>query len=148
MNTEVNFDKQCKETLMWVYDVAERTICPEREDWAFDALRSVLHAIRDRTTIEEAFHLSAQLPVLLRGYFFEGYRPSGRKIKMNAGQFLIRIRKDMGPSNELAPEEAFSAVLKVLYEHISIGELEDVKKSMPKNIVNLWERELQNRTVW
>ncbi len=148
MNAELNFDKQCKEALMWVYDVAERTTCPERADWAFSALRSVLHAIRDRTTIEEAFHLSAQLPVLLRGYYFEGYRPSAQKIKMNAGQFLIRIRKDMGPSNELSPEEAFSAVLKVLYEHLSVGELEDVKQSMPKNIVKLWESELRNRTVW
>jgi uncharacterized protein (DUF2267 family) len=148
MSTNVNFDKQCKETLTWVYDVAGRTAYPEREDWAFNALRSVLHAIRDRTTIEEAFHLAAQLPVLLRGYYFEGYRPSGKKIKMNAGQFFIRIRKDLGPSNELTPEEAFSAVLKVLYEHVSIGEIEDVKHSMPKDIVNIWEQELQNRTVW
>lgn len=148
MNSEVNFDNQCKETLMWVYDVAQRTTCPEREDWAFNALRAVLHAIRDRTTIEEAFHLSAQLPVLLRGYYFEGYRPSGKKIKLNAGQFLIRIRKELGASNELSPEDALSAVLKVLYEHVSIGELEDVKKSMPKDIVNLWEQEIQNSTVW
>lgn len=148
MSTEVNFQKQCKETLTWVQHVAERTAYPERKDWAFNALRSVLHAIRDRTTIEEAFHLAAQLPVLLRGYYFEGYRPSAKKIKMNAGQFFIRIRKDLGPSNELSPEEAFSSVLKVLYEHVSIGEMEDVKRSMPNDIVNVWETELQNRTVW
>lgn len=148
MNTEVNFDKQCRETLMWVYDVAERTTCPEREDWAFNALRSVLHAIRDRTTIEEAFHLAAQLPVLLRGYYFEGFRPSAQKAKMNAGEFLIRIRKDMEPLTELSPEEAFGAVLVTLYEHVSIGELEDVKQSMPKDIVKLWEREIHNRAVW
>lgn len=148
MNSEVNFDKQCKETLMWVYDVAERTMYPEREDWAFNALRAVLHAIRDRTTIEEAFHFAAQLPVLLRGYYFEGYRPSAKKIKWNAEQFLIRIRKELGASNKLSPEEAFSAVLKVLYEHVSIGELDDVKKSMPEDIVKIWEKELHNSAVW
>lgn len=148
MNSELNFDKQCKETMMWVSDIAGRTMFPEREDWAFNALRAVLHAIRDRTTIEEAFHLSAQLPVLLRGYYFEGYRPSSKRIKMNAGQFLIRIRKDLGPSNELSAEDALGIVLKVLYEHISIGELEDVKHSLPKDIANLWESELQNRAVW
>lgn len=148
MSTEINFEKQCKETHMWVCDVAQRTAYPEREDWAFNALRSVLHAIRDRTTIEEAFHLAAQLPVLLRGYYFEGYRPSAQKVKMNAGQLLIRIRKDLGPSNEISAEDALGTTLKVLYEHISIGELEDVKRSMPKDIVNLWDNELQNRTVW
>ncbi|MDZ7717662.1 MAG: DUF2267 domain-containing protein [Balneolaceae bacterium] len=148
MNTKVHFDRQCKETLMWVYDVVERTSCPEREDWAFNALRAVLHAIRDRTTLEEAFHLSAQLPVLLRGYFFEGYRPSGKREKMNAEQFLDRIRKELGPSNELSAEEALSSVLGVLHEHVSIGELDDVKQSMPKDIANLWDKEIQNAAVW
>lgn len=138
MKNSIHIEQKCKETLLWVKRVAEMTEWPEREDWAFKALRAVLHAIRDQTTIEEAFHLSAQLPVLLRGYFFEGYNPSAPKKKLNSNQFLTGIQNNLGTSNKLSAEEAFNAVINVLYDHVSFGEMEEVKMTMPKRIVKLW----------
>jgi Uncharacterized conserved protein (DUF2267) len=42
------------------------------------ALRSVLHVLRNRLTPEQAVHLGAQLPLLVRGIFYEGWRIAGK----------------------------------------------------------------------
>jgi hypothetical protein len=43
---------------------------------AYSALRAVLHAVRDRITVDEAAHLGAQLPLLIRGIYCEGWHPA------------------------------------------------------------------------
>lgn len=45
---------------------------------AYHALRGVLFTLRDRPTPDEAAHLAAQLPLLVRGIYYEGYQPSNK----------------------------------------------------------------------
>jgi hypothetical protein len=57
-------------------------------------LRETLHAVRDFLTVDEAADLSAQLPVLIRGLFFEGWVPAKTPAKMRSvDQFLERVTK-------------------------------------------------------
>jgi len=44
--------------------------------YAYRALRAVMHAIRDRLTVDETAQLAAQLPELIRGIYYEGWDPS------------------------------------------------------------------------
>lgn len=139
MKTNVSFEKQSKETQQWLTEIAEQMDVPKRKDWAYSALKAVLHTIRDRTTLQEVFHLSAQLPVLIRGIFLESYSPTGKPLKMNAEQFIRMIRDQMGAGVEVSEIEAFRAVITVLYQKVSPGELNDIKGSMPKSIQRLWD---------
>jgi uncharacterized protein (DUF2267 family) len=139
MNEKVNFEKYCNEMKSWLTDIAGLMHVPERTDWAFNALRAVLHTLRDRSPLEEVFHLSAQLPVLVRGIYLEAYRPTGKPEKMNLDTFLKQIKKKMGAGVEVPPAEALRAVLTVLYEKISPGEMDDIRGAMPKDIQKLWD---------
>jgi uncharacterized protein (DUF2267 family) len=138
MKEQVNFEKQCNETKYWLREIAEEMRCPGKINWAFSALKAVLYTLRDRTTIQEVFHFSAQLPVLIRGIYFEGYKPAGKPVKMNSQEFMSQIKKLMGPSVDVPAAEAFRAVIIVLYNRTSHGEMDDIKGLMPKDIQKLW----------
>ena len=48
----------------------------ERRQQSYAALRAVLHALRDRLPVQESADLAAQLPVLIRGIYYEGWDPA------------------------------------------------------------------------
>jgi uncharacterized protein (DUF2267 family) len=140
MDLHANFEKYCNETASWVHDISLNMRAPERPDWGLKALRAVLHTIRDRTTVQEVFHLSSQLPALVRGIYFEGYKPQDKPVKMSADEFLNTVKNRLGPGVEVPPGEAVRSVLTVLYERISDGELADIRGLMPKDIQKLWDQ--------
>lgn len=143
MSEKINLEKYCNEAQSWLSNIADYMHTPGRTDWAFNVLKAVLHTLRDRTTVEEVFHLSAQLPVLIRGIYLEGYKPSGKPEKMNAEEFVRQIRNRMGPAIDIPATDATRAVFTILYEKTSPGEMDDIKGSMPKDIQRLWDNLVQ-----
>lgn len=146
MKEHVNFEKQCNDVKSWLNEIADEMRHPEKTDWALSALKAVLHTVRDRTTIQEVFHLSAQLPVLIRGIYFEGYKPSGKPDKMNSEKFMMQIKNRLAPGINIPVAEVFRAVMVVLYSRISPGEMKDIRGIMPKDIQKLWDNLLQEET--
>ena len=74
------FDKTVRKSNLWLKDVMERLDTRDRHH-AYSTLRAVLHALRDRIGAESSAHLGAQLPMLLRGLFYEGWDPTGKPTK-------------------------------------------------------------------
>lgn len=82
------FDTTLEKTNIWLRDVMAELGSKDRHE-AYLALRGVLHALRDRLQVEEAVQLGAQLPVLIRGFYYDGWRPSATpKKERHLGQFL------------------------------------------------------------
>ncbi|SMO63435.1 DUF2267 domain-containing protein [Fodinibius sediminis] len=133
------FNKYVEDVDSWIGEVAFYLDEEEREDWAYNALRGVLYALRDRLTPQELFQFSAQLPTLVRGVFFEGYHFDGKPEKYHVDEFLDRIDDALGPAADISPERAFEAVLQVLYDHISEGELNDIYRILPDDLKELWD---------
>lgn len=113
-------------------------------DWArpraYLLLHETLHAVRDFLTVDEAADLGAQLPVLLRGIYYEGWDPSKTPAKPRGkGDLLRRIeaRFDKEPLQD--PERAVSAVFDLLRRHVSGGEFDQVRNAMRKPIRELWD---------
>ena len=89
------FDKTVQESNLWLKDVMERLNTRDRHH-AYSTLRAVLHALRDRIGPESAAHLGAQLPMLLRGLFYEGWDPTGKPTKeRHEAAFLAHIAKEL-----------------------------------------------------
>lgn len=104
------------------------------------ALRAVLHALRDRLTPDEAVQLAAQLPLLIKGVYFDGWRPSATPQRMRSREeFLDMVRRPlMRGIPEADPEEVTRAVFRLLDEHVSGGEISDVRSVLPGEWSDLW----------
>lgn len=106
---------------------------------AYMLLRETLHAVRDFLTVEEAADLSAQLPLLIRGIYFEGWVPSRTPAyPRSVDDFLERVTKRFTGQPLLDPDVAVSAVFKLLRREISLGEFDQVSKAMRKSLRDLW----------
>ena len=77
----------------------------ERRNQSYAALPAVLHALRDRLTVDEVAHLAAQLPMLIRDICYDGWDPSRVPQTMSANEFLIRVRADFPFSTDTTTEE-------------------------------------------
>ncbi len=98
-------------------------------------LRATLHALRDFLTIEEAADLSAQLPVLIRGIYFEGWNPALNPAKpRNMDAFMARISEEFPTDRLENPEAAIAAVIKLLNRHVSPGEMSQIRQAMRKDL--------------
>ncbi len=102
-------------------------------------LRAVLIALRDRMTVEEATDLGAQLPMLIRGFYYEGWNPSKTPTgERDLQAFLNRVSQNLVLAVDGDPEEVTRAVFNLLQNHVTAGEIGDVKANLPKDIQPLW----------
>jgi uncharacterized protein (DUF2267 family) len=131
------FDTTLQKTSVWLNEILAELDSTDRH-LAYLALRATLHALRDRLTVEEAVHLGAQLPLLIRGFYYEGWTLSGKPHKEHRAGFLSGIQDCFGPGIAPDPERVARAVLKVLAHHVTAGEIKDVKQLLPKDLRNLW----------
>jgi uncharacterized protein (DUF2267 family) len=123
----------------WVNDVA-RELGTEDEAYAWRVLRAYLQVLRDRLTLDEAAQLAAQLPHLLRGVFYEGFDPGHQPEKIRDREtFLARLadRANLGDPSEAA--RAAATATRVLRQHVSPGEIDDVLAQLPAEIRELLE---------
>lgn len=137
MPERILFEQTLQTTHAWLSDVMHELGVDDRHK-ACDRIRASLHALRDRLTVEEAAHLGAQLPLLLRGVDYEGWKPAGKPVKdRSQEEFLQREEEDLADPT-IPPELAARAVLAVLSKHVSEGEVEDVRRTLPTHIRELW----------
>ena len=135
------FDETLHVTNAWLKGVMKATESDERED-AFTALRAVLQALRDRLTVDDAVHLGAQLPMLVRGFYYEGWHPAGRPYRERSKeQFLDHVEERMRGREHLDAEQVTRAVFRLLSERVSAGEIAQVKHALPKPVRELWPEE-------
>lgn len=131
------FDKTLQTTNLWLDEVM-KDLGPDRKI-AYRALGAALHALRDRLSVEEAADLAAQLPLLVRGVFFDGWRPVGKPDKVRTlDEFLSRISSELHDLRPVNAEIAARAVFRTIGLHVSPGEVAQVRAQLPEPIRRLW----------
>jgi uncharacterized protein (DUF2267 family) len=128
-----SIERSVHKTNEWLSEMAEELGTDSREQ-AWRGLRAYLQLLRDQLTIDEAAQLAAQLPMVLRGTFYEGFDPGQRKAKLRDREEILASLAERAQLTELAEAERVAeAATRVLSRHISAGELEDVLAQLPSD---------------
>jgi uncharacterized protein (DUF2267 family) len=105
----------------------------------------VLHQLRDRLTLQEAFDLAAQLPLIIRGIYFEGYQPLRVPEKIRSRQlFFDGVATKLQP-HRISPDMAVRSVFSILAYRCGAGEVDDVIDQLPAEIKSLWPKRSVHR---
>lgn len=135
------FDETVHLTNLWLKELMEDLGWEDRQR-AYHALRATLHALRDRLPVDAAAHLAAQLPMLVRGFYFEGWRPSGARTKQHTNaEFVARVAHAFENDPGADPERVVRSVFKLLSRHVSDGEIKDIQGNLPESVRSLWRAE-------
>jgi uncharacterized protein (DUF2267 family) len=135
-------ERTVQKTHAWLHGIGEGLTTTD-ERVSYHALRAVLHAIRDRLSVDDACSLGAQLPMLVRGIYYEGWHAHGKPLRMRkADDFLELVAANLADDAELnlEPERAIDAVFATLRAHADPGEIEKLVHSMPPDIRTVFTR--------
>lgn len=136
--TVAAFENTLQGTNEWLQELNEE-LGRDDPQQAYRILRAVVMAVRDRLTVEEATDLGAQLPMLVRGFYYEGFNPSKTPTgERNREEFLARVAENLLDQVDGDPEVATRAVFKLLSNHITEGEIEHVRGNLPTDVQALW----------
>jgi len=105
----------------------------------YRALEVVLHTLRDRLPLEGVAALGSQLPLLVRGIYYEGWSPSETPLQESEKEdFLSQIATAFRNDPEVDPERVARAVFKVLKRYATSGEIRNEGLIVPPGIRVLW----------
>lgn len=143
MNSHI--EKYIQKTNTIINEVAEALHAPGDTDKALRALRVVLHALRNRLTTEENLELVAQLPMLLKGLYVDGWSLRLQPVRIrHIIDFIDEVRWTGGDvwDNDFPDEDstldAITAVFSVLKHHVSAGEIRHIIDVLPRELKQLW----------
>lgn len=135
------FDSHLETANKWVDEISESLELPATErPRALHALRAGLHAIRDRLPAAEVVNLGAQLPTLIRGIYYEGWALANDPTRMrDRVEMIARVKEELMLDPRMDPVDVLRAVIHLLVEHVSPGEIRHIVTTLPRPIASLWQ---------
>ncbi len=134
----LKFNKYVRDAEAFVKEIAQEMGSPIDMNKAERILRAVLHAFRNRLTPNESLQLIAQLPMLVKAIYVDGWRISNEAKNLRTlGDFIEAVREEGGPATrndfvtDREVENAIRAVFKVLKTQVSAGEIHDIIATLP-----------------
>ncbi|MFD0504673.1 DUF2267 domain-containing protein [Streptomyces chiangmaiensis] len=97
-----DFERTIHTANIWLKSVCEGLGTEDRH-LAHRVLRTWMHTLRDRLTVDVAAHFAAQLPELMRGAYYDGWDPSIVPIKYDRAGYLSRFSHEARVSTEEVP---------------------------------------------
>ncbi len=139
------FDRTIHLTNTWLDEIME-TLPGDKQD-AWHALGAVLRTLRDRVPINLAAHLGAQLPLLVRGLYYDQWRPSAEpQTWRSAEQFFALVSAQLSAVKPVDVVLAARSVFRVLNHHVDPNQVEKVRHALPEDVRLLWPANNSDRS--
>ncbi|MFP5329096.1 MAG: DUF2267 domain-containing protein [Alphaproteobacteria bacterium] len=131
------FDKTLETTHIWLNEICA-DLGPDKQV-AWKVLSTVLHKLRDRLPIGLAAHLGAQLPLLVRGVYYDQFEPSKLPTECNSrDEFVAEVAEWLSDTRPVDPDLAIRSVFRVLSRHVSEGQIAKVREALPRSLRDSW----------
>ncbi|WP_414639767.1 DUF2267 domain-containing protein [Arenibaculum sp.] len=79
------------------------------------------------------------MPALVRGIYYEGWKPAAVPNRLREGkEFIDDVRDRAHGCEELDPDIAIRGVFKLLDRHVDAGQIRKVKDQLPGGIRQFW----------
>jgi uncharacterized protein (DUF2267 family) len=131
------FDRTLQTTNIWLDEIMAE-LGPDRRA-AWKVLSVVLHKLRDRLPVELSAHLGAQLPLLVRGVYYDQYRPAAQPTGAKTlDGFVDDVADWLSDTRQVDPKAAIDAVFGVLSRHVPQGQLAKVRQALPEGLRSAW----------
>jgi len=116
---------------VWLSEIMDNLEVDRHTAWR--VLAAVLHTLRERLTLEQIAHLGDQLPLIIRGLFYDQWNVATNNKKLRTRvDFLSRVRKHL-KMKEVNVADAVEIVFGVLMNHPK-GEIKKIMKTLPPAI--------------
>lgn len=141
----MNLDKHVENAQIFIKELAKELGHPADTDRAWRVLRTTFHVLRRRLTVEESFDLVAELPMLMKALYVDGWNPSREQSRIKSPEdFVTAMVSTHGRAatgdlpTQATAEDAALAVFRVIQNHISLGESENIKSILPRELKEFW----------
>jgi len=125
-------------THIWINELESRLGWNDKPR-TYRLLKAVLHGLRDWLQLNEMAHFGAQLPGLLRGAYYEQWRPAATPVhKRTKEDFLDRVNGSFRQDPLANTTQAVMEVFELLSKKITPGEVEDVRQALPEDLRIIW----------
>jgi len=144
----MNFDKYANDGYTFVKHLANEFNHPDEVNRAGITLQSILHALRDRISIEENFDVISQLPMFMKAIYVDQwkYRDNVDRLK-SMEEFAQKVKEEQSKHGEsefnwnLSTEELIERTLGLISERYwSEGIIDDIKANLPEDIHQIFEK--------
>lgn len=124
-------DHAVQEINVWLKAIEEELRTENRQQ-AYNALRAVLHALRDRLPPEVAIKLGAQFPILVRGIYYESWHAAGTPTReRHVDEFVEHVGSELPQQFPVDAQTVTRGVFEILWEKLDPGEFEKVMHHLP-----------------
>lgn len=131
------FQQTLQTSSTWIREIAE-AVPGADEQQAYHLLCATLRTLRDRLLPEEAVQFGAQLPVLIRGLYYDGWRLADVPVKLRTRQEFLAQVLARYQARPIDIEAGARAVLAVASRNIDFGETYHILRSLPVDLRQLW----------
>jgi uncharacterized protein (DUF2267 family) len=126
------FDKSLQTANIWLGEIMKVLACDRPTAW--HVLGAVLHSLRDLLTNQQIAHLGGQLPLIVRGLFYDQWHPTPKPQKFRTeAEFFTRIHGYLKSRPSVDVRLAAQAVFSILVKHPG-GETQKIFKTLPPDI--------------
>ncbi|MDO9137981.1 MAG: DUF2267 domain-containing protein [Lutibacter sp.] len=139
----LNFNQFAKEGNAFLKEFAKKINMPNDTDKAGRILSSILHGLREVITFEESLQLIAQFPMFLKAVYVNKWTTRKKQKVKTMTDFIDLIRELNGVTalNDFESEEVaenyINSTFMLLRKYVSLGELEDIRTVLPKELKSI-----------